>query len=412
LLPSVPRLSPSDVDRTSPASRTAHGLKTAVIPERIRVLTLIESATVTGPSRVLLEFAKEAEHAEPDLPAVDVTLLTFRRGSEESALAKAAESAGVPVIVIPERKRWDLDVIPKLRRAVTEFHPDILESRNVKSHFLIRATGMHKRFPWIAWNHGYTSKDRVDRAYNQLDRWSLHGAFRLMTVCAPFAAALQKQGIRKDKISILHNFAKPYEAPSPEEVLALKRDLKLGDEKVILTVGRMSSEKGHANLLDAVAMLRNALDLPGYRLLLVGDGPEQENLRRQAANLGLSEKLIMTGFQKNVAPYYAIATIFVLPSLSEGSPNVVLEAMTAGLPIAATRVGGVPEILENETTGLLVPPANPEAMASVIRSLLVRKELRDRLGTEARRKAESAYMFRDYKRALTRFYVDTLQAAT
>lgn len=120
----------------------------AVIPERIRVLTFIESASVTGPSRVLLDFAKEAKHAEPGLPAVDITLVTYRRGGGQSALAAAAMEAGVPVIEIPERRRWDLSVIPELGRVVTEFSPDILESRNTKSHFLIRLTGQHRHFPW------------------------------------------------------------------------------------------------------------------------------------------------------------------------------------------------------------------------------------------------------------------------
>ena len=160
-------------------------------PDRIRVLTLIESATVTGPSRILLDFAAKAGSPEPELPAIDLTVLTFHRGTGECTLAAAAERVGVPAIVIPERGRWDPGVMSRLRRAVEAFKPDILESRNVKSHFFIRVTGLHKRFPWIAWNHGYTSKDRLDRAYNKLDRWSLRGAFRVMTVCRPFADAIE-----------------------------------------------------------------------------------------------------------------------------------------------------------------------------------------------------------------------------
>jgi glycosyltransferase involved in cell wall biosynthesis len=380
-----------------------------VIPERIRVLTLIESNTVTGPSRVLLDFASQEGSAEPGLPAVDVTVLTFRRGAGESALAAAAERAGVPVIVIPERKRWDWRVIPQMRRAVSEFRPDILESRNVKSHLFIRATGLHKQFPWVAWNHGYTSKGRLDRAYNHIDRWSLGGAFRVMTVCQPFAAAIRRLGVPKEKISILHNFVKPYVAPSTEEVQRLRESLKLHDERVLLTVGRMSLEKGHTYLVDALGLLQRSPELPKTRLLLVGDGPEQENLRRQAERLDVADNITMTGFERNVAPYYALADIFVLPSLSEGSPNVVLEAMSAGLPIAATTVGGVPEILENDKTGLLMPPASPDAMAAALRTLLMDEDLRHRLGSEARREVESSYTYQNYKRSLTKFYVETLE---
>jgi glycosyltransferase involved in cell wall biosynthesis len=373
-------------------------------PERIRVLTLIESNTVTGPSRILLDFASQAEKAEPGLPAVDVTVMTFRRGDSESALAQAAEKVGVPVILIPEKRRWDPGVIPDLRHLITDFNPDVLESRNVKSHFLIRATGLHKRFPWIAWNHGYTSKDRLDRAYNQLDRWSLRGAFRVMTVCKPFAAAIEANGVSKDKISILHNFVRSYSPPAAEEKAALKQQLGVQNERIILTVGRMSAEKGHADLLHAVALLREK-DLPGFRVVLVGDGPEQENLQQLASRLGITPLIVRTGFQRNVAPYYGIADIFVLPSHSEGSPNVVLEAMAAGLPIVATSVGGVPEIIENGRTGILVSSRNPAALAEALKTVLSSDEAHDRLGTAAKQEVGASFTFENYKRALTEFYL-------
>jgi glycosyltransferase involved in cell wall biosynthesis len=379
-----------------------------VIPERIRILTFIESATVTGPSRVLLEFAREAKRAEPGLPAVDVTLVTYRRGQGQSALAAEAMEAGVPVIEIPERRRWDLSVISELRRIVTEFTPDILESRNTKSHFLIRLTGQHRRFPWVAWNHGYTLKDQKDRAYNQLDRWSLRAAFRVITVCRPFAAKLERRGVSAGKIHILHNFVKSYVAPGAEEVDSIRQRLGLSDELVIVTVGRMSLEKGHADLLSAIVLLKDMPGLPRHRFVLVGDGPEEENLRRQAASLGIEDRTVMTGFQKNVVPYYAMATIFVLPSHSEGSPNVILEAMAAGLPIASTSVGGVPEILEDGVTGLLVPARNPQALAEALRRLLQSEELRAQLASAARHQAETAHTLQAYKRELTKFYVETL----
>src|SRR6185312_14918649 len=124
--------------------------------------------------------------------------------------------------------------------------------------------------------------------------------------------------------------------------------------------------KGHANLLNAISLLKGGRELPKHRFVLVGDGPEEANLRRQAAQLGIEDRIVWAGFQKNVAPYYAIATIYALPSISEGSPNVILEAMAAGLPIAATRAGGVPEILENDVTGLLVPKEDPRALAEAI----------------------------------------------
>ncbi len=149
--------------------------------------------------------------------------------------------------------------------------------------------------------------------------------------------------------------------------------------------------------------------LPRHRFVLVGDGPEEANLRSQAASLGVEDRIVWPGFQANVTPYYAASNLFALPSHSEGSPNVILEAMSAGLPIAATRAGGVPEILEDEVTGLLVPTTDPQAMAEALRKLLLSQDLRTRLAAAARRQVESAHTLQAYRRKLTEFYLETLR---
>lgn len=244
--------------------------------QTIRVLTLIESPTVTGPARNIIEFGKLGVVAEPGLPAVETMVVTYWRGSGESPVAAAARNAGLRVATISERRRWDTKAIPQLRQVIAEYRPDILESRNIKSHFLVRVLGLHKQYPWIAWNHGYTARDWLDRAYSQLDRWSLQAAFRVVTVCKPFAEALESRGIDRRNITILHNFVKPFVAAPTEDVERLRRSLGLQNKAVILTVGRLSSEKGHANLIQAVAQMGKMNDVPDFRVVVVGDGPERE----------------------------------------------------------------------------------------------------------------------------------------
>ncbi|HZD32642.1 MAG TPA: glycosyltransferase [Candidatus Angelobacter sp.] len=378
----------------------------------IRVLTLIESNTVTGPSRILIEFARDAIHPQPGMPAVRVALVSYHRGSGENRLESVATQAGLQVYSIPERSRFDISVLPALRRIVDEYRPDILESRNVKSHFFVRLLGLHKRYPWIAWNHGYTATSRMDQTYNLFDRWSLRAPFRLVTVCGPFAKRLVAEGAAPGKITVLHNFVKPFQRPSADEVRSTRQALGLNNgDSVILCAGRLSKEKGHADLISAVALVARRRDLPPTRTVIVGDGPEREALDRQAAALGISERVVFAGFQKDVAPYFGVADILALPSHSEGSPNVVLEAMAAGLPIAATAVGGVPEILVNRETGLMVPAQNPEAMADAIGELLMDRELCRRLGAAARRQAESAHTLGSYQHKLVSLYQETLLAS-
>ena len=377
----------------------------------IRVLTLIENALVTGPARNVIEFAKMAAKPEGDLPAVQVTLVTYQRGAEEPALARAAQEAGLAVRTVAERRRWDTQVFRQLKQVVAEINPDILETRNVKSHFLVRLLGLYRKYPWIAWNHGYTSISRLDRLYARLDRWSLPKAYRVVTVCRPFAEELARIGVRKDRITILHNAAQPFVAPPLDEVERTWRKLGIADdEAVILAVGRLSEEKGHADLIRAAAILSGTPGLPRFRVVILGDGPEREPMLQLAAKLGVTQRIKLAGFQRDTAPYYAMATLVAVPSHSEGSPNVVLEAMAAGLPIVANQVGGVPEILDEGATGLMVMPRNPTAMAYAIQRILTDEELRGRLGASARARAEESYTPAEYRRALAEFYQEILDS--
>ena len=379
----------------------------------IRVLTLIENASVTGPARNVIEFGKIAAHAEEGLPAVEVTLVTYQRGAEESALAKAARDAGLAVSTIAEQRRWDTKVLGQLKKVVTGINPDILETRNVKSHFLVRLTRLHRKYPWVAWNHGYTATSRLDETYTKLDRWSLKGACRVVTVCQPFARDLVKLGVRKDRITILHNSVKPFVTPPQEEVERTWRKLGIADdEAVILSVGRLSQEKGHADLIRAAAILSGAPEIPRFRVVIVGDGPEREPLLHLASELGVTQRIKLAGFQRDMNPYYAMATLLAVPSHSEGSPNVVLEAMAAGLPIVANEVGGIPETLEQGVTGLMVTPRSPDAMATGILRVLTDDELRDRIAATARECAANDYAPSAYRRALVEFYQEVLDSRT
>src|SRR6266852_6782237 len=132
---------------------------------------------------------------------------------------------------------------------------------------------------------------------------------------------------------------------------------------MILAVGRLSKEKAQIVLLRAFKNLSETHGEINARLVIVGDGPEREPLEAAAASLGLSDRVVFTGQVNNVQVYFAAADVLVNPSHSEGSPYVLLEAMAAGLPIVATAVGGVPEMVENNETALLVPASDPCALA-------------------------------------------------
>ncbi|MDP9112102.1 MAG: glycosyltransferase [Acidobacteriota bacterium] len=344
----------------------------------LRVLAIVEAATITGPAKNLIRFC-ETVQADPQA-GVAISIAAFQRrspaGPQSNAFLDAVRAAGIELDVIPERGRFDASIRPLLAEVVARRRPDIIQTHAPKSHFLVRWLGLERGRGWIAFHHGDTAEDLKVRLYTQLDRWSLRAADRSVTMCQPFADQLVARGVRRERLQIVPNAMADAPPVAPGEVSALRDRLALpADARVILTVGRLSSEKGHADLLAAVRLLLR--DNPGLsiRLILVGDGIERRSLERAAASADLASAVIFAGHCPNVWPYYSLADVFVLPSHSEGSPNALLEAMAAKVPIVACKVGGVPETVEDGRSALLVPHAQPAAMASAIARVLENPDL-------------------------------------
>jgi glycosyltransferase involved in cell wall biosynthesis len=363
----------------------------------IKLLCLIEAATVTGPAKNLLRFCRlmrTPEFCSNGASPVEVSIVTFVRGEQtdatddasgsDNAFVAAAREAGVTVDVINERFRFDTQVIAKLREIVDRRAPDIIQTHMVKSHFLVKLSGLGKRYPWIAYHHGYTTPDLKMQVYNRFNRWSLPTASLVITVCDDFAEQLVKTGVRRDRIVVRHNSVTPTRTVTMDEQRALRTKLGIaGDERVLLSVGRLSKEKSHADLIESVSMLRQLGFEARFDLVMVGDGPERERLQSAIKARGLDGHIIFAGQVDDVLPYYAIADVLALPSLSEGSPNVLFEAMAAGLPIVATSVGGVPEIVVSEQSALLVPAREPRLLAAALHRVLTQPELAQSLSANA-----------------------------
>jgi glycosyltransferase involved in cell wall biosynthesis len=243
------------------------------------------------------------------------------------------------------------------------------------------------------------------RLYNRLNRWSLPAADRVVTVCRPFADSLARAGVAEERIRVLPNSIAEAPHATDEEIRDLRGRLGLNQkERVILSIGRFSREKAQADLIEAAAHLTRLHPDLAFRLVLVGDGPERQAVEQAAS--GLAGRVVCAGHQTNVRPYYAVADIFVLPSHSEGSPNVILEAMAAGVPIVATAVGGVPEMLADGESALLAPAGAPEALAEAMGSLLTNEELATRLARNASASVAQRFSPDAYRRALLGVYAE------
>ena len=382
----------------------------------IKLLAIVEATSVTGPAKGLLQFARLARSGAVG-PAVEVSIAVFQRPNEPDLFIQAAREMSVPVYPIAESGRFDLRVIGGLSALGQSLHPDLVESHAVKSHFLVRKSGLNRMAPWVAFHHGYTWPDLRARLYNQLDRWSLRAASRVVTVSQPFRQELIRHGVPAARIEIVHNAIEPNWGRIPSAASA-PADLRarLGIDparKVILIVGRLSREKDHISLLRAFSQLTVASGGKGAviaHLLIVGEGLERPRIEAAIRDLGLSEVVTLVGQVASSEPYYGIADLAVLSSLSEGSPHALLEAMATRVPVVATAVGGIPEIVFDRESALLVPPRNPEALCRAIRELLANEALGRGLAARASELILTRHTLEARTRRLVQIYTSAISS--
>jgi glycosyltransferase involved in cell wall biosynthesis len=380
----------------------------------LRVLALVEGENVNGPAKNLLRFCRSCQEKE-EAGAVEVSLAVFERLRGESTAARqtsnelleAAAQAGVRVERIQESFAFDPRVIWRLRKIVRDLNPDVIQSHYSKSHFLVWISGIWKKRPWIAFHHGHTRSAFRLRIYHGLDRWSLRFPDQITAVSQAFAGQLSAQGLRAEKIAVLHNAVELptqlRETSSNPEATRARLGIRQTD-RVILAVGRLSKEKAHIDLVSAVALLDKRKPETAVRLVIVGEGPERAEIEQAVRSAGIEDLVKMPGHVSDVRDYYECADVMVISSVSEGSPNVLLEAMAADVPIVTTAVGGIPEIVNDREHALLVAPRDAAAMAEAIEFVLSNPEAADKMAIAARALAATQYSPAGRARSLVELY--------
>ena len=201
---------------------------------------------------------------------------------------------------------------------------------------------------------------------------------------------LLEQGYCPSNIVVIRNGITLPKAPGKEPGALLRRELGIPlSARVVAVFSRLNRMKGVQYFLDAAMVL--AAKFPDVHFLVVGDGESKTELEEHARRLGLGQRVVFTGFRGDVPDLLAEAAISVLPSLSEGTSNTLLESMAAGIPVVATRVGGNPEVVEDGVSGLLVPPRDSAALAAATARLLEDPDLASRLGQAGVRRVSELF---------------------
>jgi glycosyltransferase involved in cell wall biosynthesis len=325
----------------------------------------------------------------------EVRILTPRESSE---LPEHDTLSGIPVRRVPYPRVRGLGSTVLLSRVLG----DLLRGRDDVIHvhiggpFLLPAVmaARLRKVP-VVLKFANLSPERgiwVDLPQTGPRRWFIEAAARrvdgVVAISGRIGRAVEEGGWRQ--VARIPNGIDPEEGARERPPRAdARRLLGVRGDPVALFVGRLSYQKG----LDVLLRIwrRFVERRPGATLLVLGEGPDGASLRRQAEALGVSGSVDFRGLRLDVRPHYAAADLFVLPSRYEGLPNVMLEAMAAGLPVIASRVSGTEDVVEDGRNGLLVPPGEPRALLDALLRLTGEPEMGERLGKEARKTVEGRY---------------------
>lgn len=323
-------------------------------------------------------------------------------------LEAKAKSWDAPLFSIPDRGPLDWRVIPQLLQLCRQHRVALWHGHDYKSNLLGLVLARFWRMRLITTVHGWVHHTTRTPLYYAIDRFCLPRYERVLCVSEDLRERCLECRVPPERCLLLENGIDTEEFCRQRNALEAKNELGLERTSFLLGgVGRLSAEKGFDILLRAVAQLRRQ----GVHaaLLLVGEGEERPRLEALAGELGCREALHFAGFQADVRRYFEAMDVFVLSSLREGLPNVVLEAMALETPVVATRIAGVPRVIEGGVNGLLIEPGAVEPLVEAVTLLKNQEDLRQNLARAGRRTIETRYSFAHRMEKVAAIYDELLQ---
>ncbi|MCL4441115.1 MAG: glycosyltransferase [Firmicutes bacterium] len=321
--------------------------------KRLRVLHVIGGGEFGGAERHILNLATAMKK---EMVEVSVCCLFA------DPFVKVAREAGIKSHSVPMRHKMDFGIVTKLRDLIIEEKIDIVHTHGVRANLVGRlAARMAGVETVVTTVHSLLAQDYPD-LFSRLANTFIERASRGLTthfiaVSGGLQKALVQQGIPEKRITVIYNGLNPDFFRIKGSVGRWRQSAGFSPGvPLVAIVGRLHPVKGHLYFLRAAAeILKERTDV---HFLVVGSGPERDSLEDYTMKLGISDHVTFTGFVSDVSELMPDLNLLIVPSLWEGFGLTALEAMAVGVPVVATSVGGLPEIVDHGTTGLLVPPAD------------------------------------------------------
>lgn len=383
---------------------------------RIKILRVIGRLNVGGPA---IHVVNLCAGLNPE--RFDQLLVVGSENPAEGSMLDYALARGVQPHVIPEivtafsLTPRDVKALAKLYFLMRRERPHIVCTETAKAGFLGRLAGRLAGVPVIVHTfHGHVLHGYYGPVKNwlmrRMERSLARFTDRLVTVSEQVKSDLVNYGIAKaEKITVIPlGFDLEPFLTSHTRRGAFRREMELSDEhKLVGIVGRIFPIKNHRLFLQSAA--RISAQEPAVRFVIVGDGVLRGAVEQQARELGIADSVLFTGWRRDLPGIYADLDILVLSSDNEGTPVSAIEAMAAGCPVVATRVGGLPDLIDDRRTGRLVPPRDEKALAEAVLDLLRSPETARDLGRNAKEAVGKRFAVTRLISDMDQFYRDLLE---
>lgn len=333
---------------------------------KITVLHIRDSGGIHGAERVILALARYLDKFKFNF------VLLCLRGNDGSGveLIEKAKALGIFTLEAQVNARFDLKALKRIRRLIKQVAPSIIHTHDYKSDFYALFSSLRLCTKLVTTAHGSTRDAVLLRFYLLLDKFLIYPFFsKIICVSNQLARQYSRLLPLHSKIVVIQN---GIDLSFTDQISSNSYPLPLpsihANGKIFGIIGRLFPDKGHFFFLKAFANL--CLDFPNALALIVGDGPLKQTLSEQIRSLRLENNVIMCGPRPDIHNIYNQIDFLVIPSLTEGLPYVLLEAMTAQVPVLASAVGDIPLLIRHGETGYLVPPRNVKILETYMRALL------------------------------------------
>ena len=311
--------------------------------------------------------------------------------NEQTPIARRMEEAGIRIVYLDKKLGLNLSMVPKLVRVIRQERPDVVHTHLDVIKYAVLAAKLAGVKKCVHTVHSLADREAEGRVQKIINGFYFRRGWSVPVALTPEVrnSVAEFYGLPLSRVSVIYNGIDLSRCVP-------KTTYETGETVTILHVGRFDVPKNHPGLLEAFRLLLETH--PECRLRLVGDGELRPDMEKLAREKGIADAVEFCGMQSNVYPYLHDADIFTLPSIYEGNPMTIIEAMGTGLPIVASRVGGIPDMISDGESGLLVEP-EPQSICAGLTRLVGDVALRQRLGLAARKQSQTfsaEHMARDY----------------